>query len=109
MLAIGKFLMRQSICTVALLSFSTAMAGQPSGTISKPVSVAIETTLATALPQIGQFAFDGDANTYFASANNPRTSDHFTLVFDQPVKAKSIAVITGRTDGSDLMVAGKLE
>ena len=37
------------------------------------------------------------------------SSDHFTFVFDEPVKAKSIAVVTGRTDGSDALDEGKLE
>ena len=34
--------------------------------------------------------------------------DHFTFVFDKPVKVKSIAVVTGRPDGSDSLDHGKL-
>ena len=37
-----------------------------------------------------------------------RAQDHFTLVFDKPVKVKSIAVVTGRPDGSDALEQGKL-
>ena len=51
-----------------------------------PVTATIETTLTTAGNHIRQLAFDGDLNTYFASAQNPTTKDHFTLVFDQPVE-----------------------
>ncbi len=74
----------------------------------EPVAAAIETTLATAKGQIRQFAFDGDPGTFFASEQNPASTDHFTLVFDKPVKVKSIGVITGRADGSDSLEEGKL-
>ena len=46
------------------------------------MTAVVETTLATADKNIRQFAFDGDPNTYFASAKNPGKDDHFTLVFD---------------------------
>jgi Peptidase of plants and bacteria len=110
--AIGKLGMRRSTCTVVLVvlfSASTRTAGEPPGTTGKPVSATVGTTLTTALSQIRQFAFDGDATTFFASDKNPASSDHFTFVFDKPVKAKSIAVITGRTDGSDALEHGTLE
>jgi hypothetical protein len=74
-----------------------------------PVTATIETTLSTADGQIRQFAFDGDADTYFASQKNPAASDHFTLVFDKPVALKSIAVTTGRPKGGDALDAGTLE
>ena len=49
------------VCLLAANVVSPAFAGKP------PVSVTIETTLSTASAQIRQFAFDGDANTFFAS------------------------------------------
>jgi hypothetical protein len=73
------------------------------------VTARIETTLSTASRQIRQFAFDGDAGTYFGSAQNPGSADHFTLVFDAPVVVSSIAAATGRSDGGDMLDAGKLE
>jgi Peptidase of plants and bacteria len=91
------------VCLLATNPVSPADAGAP------PVAVTIETTLLTASAQIRQFAFDGDANTFFASEKNPASSDHFTFVFDKPVKAQSIAVVTGRTDGSDALNEGMLE
>jgi hypothetical protein len=97
-----------SICKfvlIVLLSASTTTAAEP----AKPVVATIETTLATAQKQIRQFAFDGDSNTFFASENNPSSSDHFTLLFEQPVTVKSIAVVTGQPDGGDALEAGKLE
>ncbi len=84
-------------------------AGPPAETVRRPVTVAVETTLSTAADQIRQFAFDGDAHTYFASAQNPGRHDHFTMVFDQPVTVRSIGVVTGRPDGSDRLDAGTLE
>ncbi|AGA29557.1 basic secretory protein-like protein [Singulisphaera acidiphila] len=70
------------------------------------VAAVVETTLETGSKQIRQFAFDGDAETFFASKENPSVSDHFTLVFEQPVSVKSIAVITGQPGPES---AGKLE
>ncbi len=54
-------------------------------------------------------AFDGDANSYFASSNNAGASDHFTLVFDEAVAVKSIGVVTGRVKGGDTIDSGSLE
>ena len=74
----------------------------------EPVVAAIETTLTTAKGQIRQFAFDVDPSTFFASEHNPAGTDHFTVVFDKPVKVKSISVLTGRADSSDALDEGKL-
>src|SRR5262245_18359136 len=104
-ISIRRAFLASRAAILALLAFAFA----PPVARSQPVTVTIETTLMTAPGQIRQFAFDGDANTFFASAKPPTPSDHFTFVFDNAVKAKAIAVITGRTDGSDAMDAGKLE
>jgi len=45
-----------------------------------PVVATVETTLATASSQIRQFAFDGDAETYFASLNYRRQGNPGWLV-----------------------------
>jgi hypothetical protein len=80
---------------------------------AKPVTATIETTLSTApgiTPRpIRQFAFDGDPHTFFASEQNPGVSEHFTLVFEKPVALKSIALTTGRPDGTDDLGPGLLE
>lgn len=95
---------------ILFMAASTVIAAEPNSDAGKmPVAASIETTLGTASRQIRQFAFDGDAGTYFGSVQNPGTADHFTLVFDEPVEVKSIAVVTGRADGGDALDAGKLE
>jgi hypothetical protein len=91
-----------------VLTFLLATPALPADDVDRPVTATIETTLTTAPGQIRQFAFDGDANTFFASARSPRQSDHFTLVFDRPVTVKSISVTTGRPDGGDLLESGSL-
>jgi hypothetical protein len=74
-----------------------------------PVAAIIDTTLSTASGQIRQFAFDGDAETFFASGQKPVGKDHFTLVLDRPVAVNSIKVVTGRPEGEDRLDAGTLE
>ncbi len=74
-----------------------------------PVTAVVESTLKTAGGQIRQFAFDGHADTYFASANHPGTEDHFTLIFDQPVAVHAIDVSTGKPKGGDALDKGVLE
>jgi hypothetical protein len=74
-----------------------------------PVAAIIETTLGTSAGQIRQFAFDGDEASFFASSQHAGKDDHFTLVLDAAVPAKSIAVSTGRPDGSDRLESGVLE
>lgn len=76
----------------------------------RPAETAVvESSLPTAGGQIRQFAFDADPATYFASGRNPTAADHLTLTFDHPVALKSVAVATGRPDGSDALTAGALE
>ncbi len=91
-----------------LVVSAAATAAPPRAEGIAPVAATIETTLASARPQIRQFAFDGDPSTFFASEQKPNGMDHFTFVFDKPVKVKSIAVVTGRPDGSDSLDHGKL-
>jgi hypothetical protein len=79
------------------------------GAAEPPVAATIETTLKTADGHIRQFAFDGNAATFFASAENASAGDHFTLVFEKPVTIRSLAVTTGRPQGGDRMDAGTVE
>jgi hypothetical protein len=73
------------------------------------VAATVETTLASTAGQVRQFAFDGDPDTYFASAKDAGRADHFTLVFDEPVAVTSLAVTTGKPEGGDALDAGTLE
>jgi hypothetical protein len=65
--------------------------------------------LKSADKQIRQFVFDGDANTLFASSENPKADDHFTLTLDQPVKLKNIELTTGRINFEDVLGSGSLQ
>jgi hypothetical protein len=102
----------RSLATISI-AIVLAIAGFASARLSDPpqpaVMASVETTLATAAAHIRQLAFDGDASTFFASEQNPNGADHFTLVFDKPVKIEWIAVVTGRPDGSDQLEGGSLE
>ncbi len=73
------------------------------------VAAVVETTLNTDGEHIRQLAFDGDAQTFFASEKNAGSKDHFTLVFDKPVAVQSLVVTTGRPEGGDKLDAGILE
>ncbi|MFI5456640.1 MAG: basic secretory protein-like protein [Isosphaerales bacterium] len=95
---------------IVCIAVSPAVGGARKTSPGKPpVAATIETTLGTASKQIRQLAFDGDNKTYFLSVQDLRTTDHFTLVFDESVAITSITVITGRPDGSDKLGAGKLQ
>src|SRR5438270_838935 len=93
------------ILTILPPGFPRALAGPAD---SKPVAATVESTLGTSSRQIRQLAFDGDPETYFASAANPGLSDHFTLAIDQPVILKSIEVTTGKPDGTEKLEVGGL-
>jgi hypothetical protein len=102
-----------------LLYFCTSSFAVPrdkaaDGQIDQPaglkVGSTIESTLATGDRHIRQFAFDGDADTYFLSQDSPSSKDHFTLVLERPVAIKQIAVTTGKpAAGGDALDAGILE
>jgi hypothetical protein len=100
----------QSWLTALLLCVPVAApAAEPEKAANGPVAAVIETTLKSASGQIAQFAFDGDADRYFASADNIKAGDHFTLTFDKPVAVKSVVVTTGRPKGDDRLDVGALE
>jgi hypothetical protein len=69
----------------------------------------VESSLESAGERIRQFAFDGDAQTYFASEKVAAPTDHFTLILDRPARIKSIVVTTGKPDGTDKLAAGSVE
>jgi hypothetical protein len=93
----------------ALLSAFLTLAASAEDKTEAPVAAVVESSLKSAAGQIRQFAFDGDGKTYFASAENAKSSDHFTLVFDKPVAVKSVSVTTGRPKGGDKLESGSLE
>lgn len=78
--------------------------------VEKPTSVAavVETTLTTDGEKIRQFAFDGSADTYYASTKAPTEKDSFTLKFDKPVTVKSVKVATGKPKGGSELAGGVL-
>jgi hypothetical protein len=102
--------MRRATATlVAVLFLATASGADTAKRSELPVAATIETTLSTDAPHIRQFAFDGDADSYFTSVQNARRSDRFTLIFDKPVAVTSIAVTTGRPSGEERLDSGTLE
>jgi hypothetical protein len=106
---------RRWLIGVLLAVPAVVLAAQAPPAADTPVAVTIETSLRSAIDakgstgQIRQFAFDGDPKTYFASAENATSSDHFTLTLDRPAQVRSIKVITGRPNGEDRLDPGKLE
>ena len=97
------------LLSAILLAYSPAIADDTKAKPGEPVAAVVESSLATASDKIRQFAFDGDDATFFASKDKPGAKDSFTLVLDRPVAVKSVAVRTGKPDGSDALGAGTLE
>jgi hypothetical protein len=98
------------VLALPLLVWPIAVMGQSGKKPPEPpVDATVETSLKTDSPHIRHFAFDGDPATFFASAQNAGRSDHFTLVFEQPVAIESIAFATGRPDGGDRVKALTIE
>jgi hypothetical protein len=77
--------------------------------VARPATAVVESSLATGGDHIRQFAFDGDPDTFFASAKNATKRDHFTLTFDAAATVKSVRVLTGRPNGGDGLDTGVLE
>lgn len=105
--------MRRVPAIVALLlsvipSFAAETAPAPRP-VARPATAFVESSLATGTNRIRQFAFDGDADTYFASEKNATRADHFTLTFDAPANVKSVRVVTGRPKGGDALTSGVVE
>lgn len=88
---------------------TTATAQTDQKPAAAPIVASITSSLKSAKGQIRQFAFDGNAETFFASEQNCQKGDHLTLQFDEPVDVKSIKVITGLPDGQRTLEDGELE
>jgi len=69
----------------------------------------VESTLKSRRDHIKQCVLDGDAASYFASADNASKADHLTVKWDRPVALKSLEVLTGKPDGSETLTAGELQ
>jgi len=103
-------MLRLMIVSLVVASpLAAAEPAPPPRAAARPATAVVESSLATGNNQIRQFAFDGDADTYFASEKNAGKDDHLTLIFDEPVKAKAVRVTTGRPKGGDALAAGVLE
>jgi hypothetical protein len=90
----------------ALVVSLPALAADPPAKKGMQAIATVESSLKTAGGQIRQFAFDGDAKTFFASEKNAGKDDYFTLTFDRPVTVKSVEVLTGRPGDGDVLAGG---
>jgi hypothetical protein len=75
----------------------------------QPVRATVESTLPTGGGKIRHFAFDGNPDTWFESDKAPGKDDFLTLAFDTAVTVKSVAVTTGKPDGTEKLTSGRLE
>jgi hypothetical protein len=94
------------IAAASIWSAEPAPAPRP---IGQPATAIVESSLSTGAGRIRQFAFDGDPDTYFASAKNAGKNDDFTLIFDTPISVKAVRVLTGLPKGRDALDSGVLE
>jgi hypothetical protein len=83
--------------------------GGPQGVRPPAVQAWIETSLATSEGHIRQFALDGDRASYFLSAENFSSRDHFTVFLEKPVELGSVEVLSGRAAGEGELEGGVLE
>jgi hypothetical protein len=104
-----KLIIGRALALSLLISPAAVTARRVEKPEARSVAATIETSLATDSTHIRQFAFDGDSATFFASAQNAGPSDHFTMVFETPVAIESIAIATGRPDGSDRLMGMTVE
>jgi hypothetical protein len=100
-------------CIIALAPQTASPSGvalltPPISTTAGTVGATITTTLDTDSDYIRQLAFDGDAESHFASKLSVTVDDEFTLKFSSLVAVKSLAVTSGRPNGHDGMRAGML-
>jgi hypothetical protein len=101
--------MSRLLALVVMVTGVVAVAADPpKAEKPTPVAAVVSSTLTTDGEKIRQFAFDGSADSYFASAKPPAKGDTFTLTFDQPVTIKSVKVVTGKPKGGNDIADGVL-
>jgi hypothetical protein len=88
------------------------MAGAGASPVIAPPAVppvVVECTIPTSGNHVRGCAYDGKADTYFLSAQPPKTGDTFTLTLAEPAAIKRIEVQTGDTDGKNVIGGAVLE
>jgi len=71
--------------------------------------VAAECSIPTSGDHVPDCAYDGKADTYFLSAQAPKTGDTFTLMLAEPAAIKRIEARTGDADGKNVLGGAVLE
>jgi hypothetical protein len=87
---------RLTVVLLALTASAATAVSDPAPPPRRVVRAVAESSLPTTGGNIRQFAFDGNASTYFESARDVAKDDHLTLTFDEPVKVRAVEVVAGR-------------
>ena len=74
-----------------------------------PVEALLYSTMPSTTAHRPEMAWDGDGGTYFKSAYGMSDGDDFLVLFSQPVPVESLHIVTGDTDGQDLLTDGVVE
>lgn len=100
-------MIRVSWALAMLVSLGAPLA--PARAVEAEVIASVESSLHTEGKNVRQLAFDGDPSTFFASDRPAGKDDHFTLVFDSPVKVTALSVVSGKADGADALDKGVIQ
>jgi len=68
-----------------------------------PVEVQVFTTMPSTDAHSPVMAMDGDLNTYYKSDYGMDDGDDFIVLLSRPIPVSSIKIVTGDTDGDDLL------
>lgn len=73
------------------------------------VEALIYTTMPSTSAHRPEMAMDGDPKTYFKSAYGMSGGDTFLVLLSQPIPVQSVAVLSGDSDGQDVLAGGEVE
>ena len=89
-----------------------AHAQKPRAVPAPPVGL-VEALVYSTMPSTNahrpEMALDGDPNSYFQTVYGMDDGDDFEVVLSRAIPVSSLQVVTGDTDGQDLLTAGVLE
>ena len=97
------------LCLVTLAACGWGLSADAHGFADEGPAAVAESSLATDSDMVRQFAFDGDADTYFASKDAPGRRTRSRWSSTSQSSSSPSAVQTGKPDGAEALGSGSLQ
>lgn len=111
MVLVKSFRHRPMVSLAAVILLCATLGVESSAQEKTPASVEalLYSTMPSTFAHRPELAMDGDTNTYFRSVYGMGDGDDFLILLSQAIPVKSIRIVTGDSEGQDVLTEGRIE